>query len=114
QDRMTVNAVLSGSADTAVATEQAASSGVLDGAQLSAIPQQHPAYGEVMGVLVTAVQQNSRAWNNGLRANDIITAVNRRIVTTPNALEDILADSANPAVALNIVREGQNLFLIVR
>jgi Do/DeqQ family serine protease len=111
QNRMTVEAEL-GSATEAVETAQRATAGsVLQGAELGAIPQSHPSYGTVMGVLVATVEQNSRAWDNGLRAGDIITAVNRQPVTTPAAVEEIIA--ASSGVALNVSREGRNYFLIM-
>jgi S1-C subfamily serine protease len=86
---------------------------VLDGARLANMPDSHPEYGSVIGVLVTAVEQGSRAWNSGLRANDIITAVNRRVVDSPAAVQQLL-DANSGTVALNIVRDGRNQFLIMR
>ena len=71
-----------------------------------------PLRGEVTGVLVTQVEQGSRAFNNGLEAGDIITAANRRPVRTAAELEAML--QGNTADALNIVRGDTELFLIVR
>jgi Do/DeqQ family serine protease len=112
QRRMTVEAEI-GAATGTVANAPAASSGVLDGARLANMPDSHPEYGSVIGVLVTAVEQGSRAWNSGLRANDIITAVNRRVVDSPAAVQQLL-DANSGTVALNIVRDGRNQFLIMR
>lgn len=114
QRRMTVEATL-GSAGTAAlgAAQPATANGALQGAALSGIPESHPAYGELTGVLVANVEQSSRAWNSGLRAGDIITAVNRRAVDSPAALEEQLSRTGG-TVALSVNREGQNYFLIMR
>jgi len=113
QSRMTVEAELGGSTPRTAAAESAPTSSVLEGAELSSLPATHPSFGSVMGVLVNSVSQGSRAWNGGLRANDIITAVNRRAVTGPADIEQVLSGNTG-TVALNIIREGQNQFLILR
>ena len=112
--RVNVNAVLGAGNQVAGATESTASGGVLEGAELGNIPRDHPSYGEVEGVLVGSVEQGSRAWNNDLRPNDIITAVNRNAVDSAENLQDGLAASRGTVVALGVIREGQNLFLIMR
>jgi len=86
---------------------------VLEGAQLSNIPESHEAYGEVQGVLVSAIEQGSRAYRSGLEAGDIITAVNRQPVSSRSQMLALLEDISG-TVALNIRREEQLLFLIVR
>jgi serine protease DegQ len=111
--RMTVEAELASGNNETVAAKGAPSSGVLDGADLGSIPGNNPAYGETMGVLVVNVEQGSRAWNNGLRPNDIITTVNRNPVDSVERVEELIAASRG-TVALGIVREGQTQFMIVR
>jgi Do/DeqQ family serine protease len=111
--KMTVDAELgSGNQVTAGATG-APSSGVLDGAELGSIPRNHPAYGETSGVLVVTVEQGSRAWNNGLRPDDIITAINRNEVDSPESVDAVIAASRG-VLALSIIRDGQTQFIIVR
>jgi len=86
---------------------------VLEGAQLSNIPESHEAYGEVQGVLVSAIEQGSRAYRSGLEAGDIITAVNRQPVSSRSQMLALLEDISG-TVALNVRRGEQLLFLIVR
>ncbi len=86
---------------------------VLEGAQLSNIPEDHEAYGDVQGVLVSAVAQGSRAYRSGLEAGDIITAVNRQPVSSRSQMLAVLEDISG-TVALNVRRGEQLLFLIVR
>jgi serine protease DegQ len=113
QRRFTVSAELGSAGTQTAATHEAAPGTSLEGAELAGIPATHPSYGSVLGALVTSVAQGSRAWNSGLRTNDIITAVNRRAVTSPQDVE-LQLDAASGTVALNIIREGQNLFLVMR
>lgn len=89
------------------------STSALEGAQLSNIPRNHESYGQVEGVLVTAVEQGSRAFRSGLQDGDIITAVNRRPVTSLAEFQAVLADQGG-TVALNVRRDNQLLFLIMR
>ncbi len=86
---------------------------VLEGTQLSNIPENHEAFGNVQGVLVNTVEQGSRASRSGLQAGDIITAVNRQPVTSRSQMLTIL-EELNGTVALNVRRGEQLLFLIVR
>jgi S1-C subfamily serine protease len=86
---------------------------VLTGAILGEIPSDHPSYGDVSGVLVAQVAPGSRAFANGLQAGDIITAVNRRPVNSVAALQETVRESTG-ALALNVLREGNEQFMIVR
>ncbi len=106
QERMTVDAEIGGAKDgqDTAAASAAEASDVLSGAQLAGGPN---------GVLVTDVEQGSRAFSNGLRPGDIITAANRRLVTSPAALEAVVQESTG-TVALNVEREGSQYFLIMR
>src|SRR5690606_7074162 len=96
-----------------VATSQPAQDSVLQGATFGVVSNDDPNYSGQTGVLVTAVEQNSRAAANGLRAGDLITAVNRRPVSSVDELQAQLGQGQR-TVALNILRENQSLFLIVR
>jgi len=85
----------------------------MEGVQLSDIPTDHEAYGNISGVLVTSVEQGSHAYRNGLQAGDIITAINRQPVDSRNALMTFL-ESHSGTIALNVTRGDQLLFLIMR
>ncbi|MDR2212059.1 MAG: DegQ family serine endoprotease [Pseudomonadales bacterium] len=112
--RQEVSATIAPGNPTQVASAQGVQNSVLEGASFSAVPADDPDYGDLDGgVLVSTVDQDSRAWNNGLRAGDVITAVNRRPVSGPDDLQEQLGN-AERTVALNILRGGQSLFLILR
>lgn len=85
----------------------------LEGVQLSPLPSSHPSSGSVTGILVSGIDQNSRAFAAGLRVNDIITAVNRRPVATPAELQQFVEEQRG-ALALNIMRDNRPVFLILR
>lgn len=111
-ERSTVSALIGESTEVATVISGAGSS-ALEGVDLTSIPPSHPASGRVTGVLVSNVDQSSRAFAAGLRVNDIITAVNRRAVSSAADLQQLVQEQTG-AVALNVVRDNQSIFLIVR
>jgi len=64
------------------------------------------------GVLTTNVKKGSIAWNNGVRANDLILSANRKNVSS---LEEFRSAISNKDVLmLNILRENGALFLLLQ
>ena len=61
------------------------------------------------GVVVTGVQPGGRAAAAGIRAGDVIVEVDRRAVTTPDALRSALQNGSRPALLL--IRRGEATFL---
>jgi Do/DeqQ family serine protease len=115
-DRRTVRAAVA--PDSAADAPEAraadpASVSLLAGAAVMELPSDHPAYGRVRGVWVSAVAPGSAAARFGLRPDDLITGVNRRAVASVAELTAALAD-AKPPVALQIQRDGRSMFLLVR
>src|SRR5581483_5041312 len=64
------------------------------------------------GVRIADVEQNSRAWQLGLRPGDTITAVNRKPVRSVDELNTALNDSQGQT-ALFIHRGDEELLLVV-
>ena len=117
-DTRNVTATIAEAPDAATAARapggaDASSLAALQGAELTELPPNHPLYGSVRGVLVAAVQQGSPAWRQGLRASDIVTAVNRQPVTTVAELSAAIEQASLP-FALQVQREGRQLFLLVQ
>jgi Do/DeqQ family serine protease len=106
QDRQTVSATISGVQTVAQTSPEILDNGLLEGVQL--------APSNVKGVLVQNVEQNSRAFAYGLRNEDIITAVNRNPVNSVSVLQELLAASTSSAVALTVIRENQQMLVIIR
>ncbi|QGM81146.1 Do family serine endopeptidase [Otariodibacter oris] len=67
----------------------------------------------IKGVEISSVEKGSPAEMRGFRKGDVIIGVNRREVTNIGELRKIL-DSKPSAVALNILRDGSNLFVIIQ
>ncbi|HDZ09287.1 Do family serine endopeptidase [Pseudohongiella sp.] len=64
------------------------------------------------GVVVADVAQRSPAWAAGLRPGDIIAQVNRQPAQSLREFNQLLSEEAR-VVALGVVRDGQQLLLIV-
>lgn len=81
----------------------------LAGATLAELPERLRQQG-VAGVLVSEVADDSRAAQNGLRAGDLVTAINRRDVADLAALQSRLATPTEPLL-LTLVR-GRGAYLV--
>ncbi|HUQ53326.1 MAG TPA: PDZ domain-containing protein, partial [Gammaproteobacteria bacterium] len=115
-ERRTVRATVAAETESdppAARAADPASVSLLAGAALMELPSDHPAYGRVRGVWVSAVAPGSAAARFGLHPDDLITGVNRQSVTSLADLTARLRDAKTP-VALQVQREGRSLFLLVR
>lgn len=74
----------------------------LDGLILSRIPQRS----QLRGVLVEDVRRNSSAWEAGLRAGDVIVAINRTVVRTLAELRARFPQAGEGQLSLEIRRRG--------
>jgi S1-C subfamily serine protease len=95
--------------DTA-ATPAPRAPSALDGVEFADLPSNHSLAGE--GVLVADVVQDSHAWLQGLRPNDVVTAVNRREVDSVAELAAALEES-DPPLALLVHRGDRRLFVLI-
>lgn len=86
----------------------------LQGAQFGELTPDHPRYGELAGALVVRVTPGSAAARNGLQEGDIVTAVNRTLVSSVAELSAALQAAESGAIALNIVRGETRLYIVVR
>ncbi|WP_417549338.1 DegQ family serine endoprotease [Methylophaga sp.] len=82
------------------------------GATFGEIESTSPAYGKVEGIMLYSVQRGSPAWNAGLRSNDVVTSVNRKPVNNLEQFKQMVSNQ--PQLLLNIVRENQALFILLR
>jgi Do/DeqQ family serine protease len=115
-ERRTVKATVAAEAEStppAARSADPASVSLLAGATVMEVPSDHPAYGRIKGVWVSAVAPGSAAARFGLRPDDLITGVNRQSVESVADLTARLRDAKTP-VALQVQREGRSLFLLVR
>lgn len=80
----------------------------LNGAELANYAEK-----SVKGVEITKVEKGSIAESRGFRKGDIIVGVNRKAVENIGELRKIL-DTKPSAIALNILREGSNFYVILQ
>ncbi|MDO9748312.1 Do family serine endopeptidase [Glaesserella parasuis] len=66
----------------------------------------------IKGVEITKVEKNSLAEARGFRKGDVIVGVNRRTIENLGELRKVL-DSNPSAIALNILRDGSNFYVII-
>jgi Do/DeqQ family serine protease len=85
----------------------------LAGARFGAIDESSPLYGRVDGVMVTEVEQGSRAARGGLRPGDIVASVNRRAIRSLEELQQAVSPD-NSSVLLNIRRGEAALFVLLQ
>ena len=83
------------------------------GATVTDIPSDVDVRGGSEGVYVARVDRNSRAARGGLRRGDIIRRVDRRDVEDLDEFAE-LVERRRGATAVEVERDGQNLFLAIR
>ena len=89
------------------------SNDLLKGVTVSDIQKGSPYFGRIKGVLVLEIQRGSRAWTSGLRANDVITSVNKNPIKN---LDEFLSavDKKEDALLLRIVRGNMATFIVIK
>lgn len=112
-ERRTAEVTLADAGGMRVAGRDRGGFDALAGVRLSPLDRSHPAWGSVEGVLVSEIAPDSRAARAGLEAGDVITAVNRRPVTTIRDIDRELEDAPG-AVALSVWRDGRTMLIVLR
>ncbi len=121
-DRMTLDIIRNGrprtlyaktTAPEQVSAEAGRMSDRLAGAVLGALPSGHPLTGRGRGVQVLDVERGSPSWQTGLRAGDVIVAVNRQAVSTVADVTAALGRSPG-SLLLNIRRGNATLSIFVQ
>ncbi len=71
-----------------------------------------PIHGNINGVLVASVQDDTNAWHSDLRPGDVITSANQQKITSISELQKIAASSKD-SLLLNILRGPGAVFLVI-
>ncbi len=71
-----------------------------------------PVHGNVQGVLVVSVTEDTNAWHSDLRTADVITSVNQQKITNIDELKAAVA-KADKMLLLNVLRGQSAIFLVV-
>ncbi len=89
------------------------SNDLLKGVTVGDIQKGSPYFGKVGGVLVLEIQRGSHAWISGLRANDVITSVNKNPIQN---LDEFLSavDKKEDVLLLRIVRGNMASFIVIK
>ncbi len=69
---------------------------------------------EIKGVIVTAVDENSAAAEEGIQRGDVILEINRKLVATLADVRSALEKSGDKPVLVLISRAGQTVFVSVK
>jgi serine protease Do/serine protease DegQ len=85
----------------------------LAGARVANVESGMPMYGQIEAVVVTAVDESSAAYRNGLRAGDLIIGVNRvRVRSVPELIKAMRG--AERPVRLSLLRGEYRITLVIR
>lgn len=71
-----------------------------------------PIHGNIKGVLVVTVQEDTNAWQSDLRPGDVITSANQQKITSIDELKKIAAN-AKTTLLLNVLRGPGAVFLVI-
>jgi len=93
--------------------QKAAAHPKLSGASFGDIEESSPSYGNIDGVMTFSVKRGSPAWLAGLRANDIITSVNKQAVANLAEFKPLVHNNGKDLL-FNITRKQRSMFLLLR
>jgi len=85
----------------------------LAGLQVVEIERGSPLYQRIQGLIVAAVERNSRAWQFGFRPGDIVYAVNNKRVRTLTEFQAALR-GAERGYAVNLLRGDFSITIAIR
>ncbi len=86
---------------------------LLNGAEFSAIPRNHPLYRQVDGVMIASIKRGSKIWQSGLEPGDVIVSANRKPVSSVKQFLKI-AKKTRGELLLRIQRGSQALYVVLR
>ncbi|MBI3057024.1 MAG: DegQ family serine endoprotease [Betaproteobacteria bacterium] len=85
----------------------------LAGLQVVEIERGSPLYQRIQGLIVSAVERNSRAWHYGFRPGDIIYATNNKRIRTLAEFQAALR-GAERGYAVSLLRGDSSLTIVIR
>jgi serine protease Do len=71
-----------------------------------------PVHGDVKGVLIVSIDEDSNAWHADLRPGDVITSANQQTVTTIAELKKV-ASTSKDTLLLHVLRGSGAMFLVI-
>lgn len=85
---------------------------LLYGVGLKDFTQYDPQHGDIKGVLVVSVEEDSNAWQSDLHPGDVIVSANKKKVNDIAELNKVVAESKN-SLLLNVLRGAGAVFLVI-
>lgn len=85
---------------------------LLYGVGLKDFTQYDPKHGDIKGVLVVSVEEDSNAWQSDLHPGDVIISANRKPVSNITELNKAVAESKT-RLLLNVLRGSGAVFLVI-
>jgi len=107
---LTVNVTLSDPKKRKEITEQM--NPFLYGVSLKNFSILSPVHGNVQGVLVVSVEEDSKSYQSELRPGDVITSVNQQKVNNIDELK-VVAEKAGKTLLVNVLRGSSAIFLVM-
>jgi len=85
---------------------------LLYGVGLKDFTQLDPMHGDVKGILVVSVEEDSNAWHSDLRPGDVIITANQQKVANINELKAI-ANNTKKNLLLNVLRGPGAIYIVI-
>jgi serine protease Do/serine protease DegQ len=86
---------------------------LLNGAEFSEIPRDHPLFQRINGIMVAIIERDSSVWQAGLEPGDIIVSANREPISSVDQFLNIAAKIRGD-ILLRIQRGRQALYVVIR
>ncbi len=86
---------------------------LLNGAEFSEIPRDHPLFQRINGIMVATIERDSNVWQAGLEPGDIIVSANREPISSVDQFLNITAKIRGD-ILLRIQRGSQALYVVIR
>lgn len=71
-----------------------------------------PIHGNIAGVAILSIDEDSNAWRSDVRPGDIITSINQQKISNINELKAAISKASND-VLLNVIRGPAAIFLVI-
>lgn len=110
--KLTLSAIVAD--ETEVASTSKLQNPRLAGATFGDIPESHPAFGMIKGVLLYEIEKGSTLWEAGLREGDIITSVNQITIAGLDEFLQLVNSNNNGRLLFRVRRGNQAAYIVIK
>jgi serine protease Do len=86
---------------------------LLYGVGLKDFTQFDPQHGDIKGVLVVSVEEDSKAWQSDLHPGDVIISADKKKVSSIAELNKVIENTKKHSLLLNVLRGPGAVFLVI-